>query len=88
MFVSELSLLACSAPWLSDVFSELKPGLPLIVFSRIRRRVHDTKATEMQNYADANMAHQFLWGNKGCFRSEIPFYAPCAYKGWDHPNQK
>jgi len=41
MFVSELSLLACSAPWLSGVVSELKPGFPLIVFSRIRRRVHD-----------------------------------------------
>jgi len=21
-------------------------------------------------------------GNKGCLRSEIPFHAPCAYKGW------
>jgi len=27
---------------LSGVFSELKPGFPQIVFSRIRRRVHDT----------------------------------------------
>jgi len=42
LFVSELSLLACSAPSLSGVFSELKPALPLIVFSRIRRRMHDT----------------------------------------------
>ena len=41
MFISELSLLACSAPWLSGVFSDLKPGFPLIVFSRIRRQVHD-----------------------------------------------
>jgi len=34
-------LLACSAPWLSGVLSELKPGFLQIVFSRIRRRVHD-----------------------------------------------
>ena len=36
-----ISLLACSAPWLSGVLSELKPGFLQIVFSRIRRRVHD-----------------------------------------------
>ena len=35
-------LLACSAPWLSGVFSELKPGFLQIVFSKIRRRVCDT----------------------------------------------
>jgi len=37
-----VSLLAFSAPWLSGVLSELKPGFLQIVFSRIRRRVHDT----------------------------------------------
>ena len=37
-----VSLLACSAPWLSGVLNELKPGFLQIVFSRIRRRVHDT----------------------------------------------
>jgi len=36
-----VSLLVCSAPWLSGVLSELKPGFVQIVFSRIRRRVHD-----------------------------------------------
>jgi len=36
-----VSLLACSAPWLSGVLSELKPGFLQIVFNRIRRRVHD-----------------------------------------------
>ena len=36
-----VSLLACSAPWLSGVLNELKPGFLQIVFSRIRRRVHD-----------------------------------------------
>jgi len=36
-----VSLLACSAPWLSGVLSELKPGFLQRVFSRIRRRVHD-----------------------------------------------
>ena len=36
-----VSLLACSAPSLSGVLSELKPGFLQIVFSRIRRRVHD-----------------------------------------------
>jgi len=40
VFVS-VSFLACSAPWLSGVLSELKPGFLQIVFSRIRRRVHD-----------------------------------------------
>ena len=37
----KVSLLACSAPWLSGVLGELKPGFLQIVFSRIRRRVHD-----------------------------------------------
>ena len=36
-----VSLLTCSAPWLSGVLNELKPGFLQIVFSRIRRRVHD-----------------------------------------------
>jgi len=36
-----VSLLACSAPWLSGVLNELKPGFLQIVFSRICRRVHD-----------------------------------------------
>ena len=36
-----VSLLTCSAPWLSGVLSELKPGFLQIVFSRIRWRVHD-----------------------------------------------
>jgi len=39
-----VSLLACSAPWLSGVLSELKPGFLQIVFSRIRRRVHDKQS--------------------------------------------
>ena len=39
-----VSLLACSAPWLSGVLSELKPGFLQIVFSSIRRRVHDKHA--------------------------------------------
>jgi len=29
-----------------------------------------------------------LWGNKGGLRTEIPFHAPCTYKGWDHSNQR
>ena len=37
----KVSLLACSAPWSSGVLRELKPGFLQIVFSRIRRRVHD-----------------------------------------------
>jgi len=36
-----VSLLACSAPWLSGVRSDLKPGFLQIACSRIRRRVHD-----------------------------------------------
>jgi len=36
-----VSLLACSTPGLSGVLSELKPGFLQLVFSRIRRRVHD-----------------------------------------------
>ena len=36
-----VSLLACSAPRLSGVLNELKPGFLQLVFSRIRRRVHD-----------------------------------------------
>ena len=36
-----VSLLICSAPWLSGVLSELKAGFLQIVFSRICRRVHD-----------------------------------------------
>jgi len=68
-----LSLLACSAPWLSGVFSELKPGLPLIVFSRIRRRMHDNRlerliATQKQlfvalllQHASTGLVSLFLW---------------------------
>ena len=41
----KVSLLACSAPWSSGVLSELKPGFLQIVFSRIRRRVHDKLPT-------------------------------------------
>ena len=40
-----VSLLTCSAPWLSGVLSELKPGFLQIVFNRIRRRVHDRLQT-------------------------------------------
>ena len=40
-FCFRVSLLTCSAPWLSGVLSELKPDFLQIVLSRIRRRVHD-----------------------------------------------
>ena len=56
-----VSLLACSAPWLSGVLSELKPGFLQIVFSRIRGRVHDNRYEENYQQQHQNAFLQPRW---------------------------
>ena len=56
-----VSLLACSAPWLSGVLSELKPGFLQIVFSRIRRRVHDTNMCKISKI----LIREIPWNHSG-----------------------
>jgi len=45
-----------------------------------------SKATEIQNYADENMAHQFYQAINAVYGPKSHSTHP--YKGWDHPNQR
>ena len=55
-----VSLLVCSAPRLSGVLSELKPGFLQKVFSRIRRRVHDNLIPRVANRFQCSFGFQIL----------------------------
>ena len=58
-----VSLLACSAPWLSGVLNELKPGFLQIVFSRIRRREHENpRARKLQQ--NGRKCHATITGKR------------------------